>query len=71
MNKTVKETISQLLDKYRNTDWENGVCMAEFLASEFPKGLSYEEAFQVYVECMKTVEGDEFYTIKEGETIAL
>ena len=59
----VKETAKNLIDKYYK---ESGVCMAEFLASEFPKGLSYEEAFEVYILCMKMVEGDEFYTIKEG-----
>jgi hypothetical protein len=45
--------------------------MAEFLASEFPKGLSFEEAFETYILCMKMVEGDEFYAIKEGKKIEL
>ena len=63
MKNIVKETAQKLVDKYYA---ESEVCMAEFLASEFPKSLSYEEAFEVYILCMKMVEGDEFYTIKEG-----
>lgn len=64
----VKETAKILIDKYYA---ESEVYMAEFLASEFPKSLSYEEAFEVYILCMKMVEGDEFYTIKEGIKEAL
>ena len=68
MSEIVKNTAERLIEKYRT---ESDVCMAEFLASEFPKSLSFEEAFEVYVYCMKTVEGDEFFTIKEGEKIEL
>ena len=64
----VKETASKIIDKYYK---ESEVCMAEFLAQEFPKGLTYEEAFEVYILCMKTVEGDKFYAIKEKDKIEL
>ena len=63
MNDIVKETARKLIDKYYK---ESEVCMGEFLASEFAKGLSFEEAFETYILCMKMVEGDEFYTIQEG-----
>lgn len=63
-----KKVGEQLLNGYLN----NGVCMAEYLASErVNPNLTYEDAFEVYVHMMKTIEGDEFYTIKEGETIEL
>ncbi len=68
MKSIVKETAQRVIDKYYA---ESEVCMAEFLASEFPKGLSFEEAFETYILCMKMVEGDEFYTIKEGKKIEL
>ena len=68
MDKIVKETAERLIEKYHA---ESEVCMAEFLASEFPKALSFEEAFEVYILCMKRVEGDKFFTIKEGEQIEL
>ena len=64
----VKTTAEALIDKWRV---DSEVCMAEFLASEFPKALSFEEAFEVYILCMKWVEGDKFYTIKENEKIEL
>ena len=54
----VTETVKRLLKLYRN---DSEVCMAEFLASEFPKNLSFAEAFEVYVTCMQIVEGDKFY----------
>ena len=59
----VKKVANQIIDKYYA---ESEVCMAEFLAWEKPKGLTYEEAFEVYILCMKMVEGDEFYRIVEG-----
>lgn len=68
MKAIVKETAQKIIDKYYA---ESEVCMAEFLASEFPKGLSFEEAFETYILCMKTVEGDKFYTVKENKTIEL
>ncbi len=60
----VKEITKQLIVKYRT---ESDVCMAEFLASEFPKNLSFQEAFEVYIACMKEVEGDKFFVEKEGK----
>jgi len=48
------------------------VVMAEYLADKkVPWGLTFEDAFEMYIELMKRVEGDEFYTIKEGEKIEL
>lgn len=44
------------------------VCMAEYLASkEVPQGITFEETFNIYVKCMKQVEGDKFFVEKEGE----
>ena len=51
---------------------ESEVVMAEFLAwKEVPAGMTFEEAFEMYVRAMKDAEGDEFYVIKEGEKIEL
>lgn len=48
------------------------VCMAEYFASkEVPQGLTFEDAFNIYIICMKQVEGDKFFVEKEGEMIAL
>ena len=63
-----KKAGEKIINGYIN----NGVCMAEYLASEYvPANLTYEDAFEVYITMMKTIEGDQFYTIKEGETIEL
>ena len=38
------------------------VCMAEYLASkEVPQGITFEDAFNTYINCMKQVEGDKFF----------
>lgn len=55
MNKTVEETIEILKEKYLK---DSEVCMGEFLASEFPKALSYEEAVQVYASLMNWADND-------------
>lgn len=48
------------------------VCMAEYLASEeVPQGMTFEEVFNIYINCMKQVEGDKFFVEKEGEMIEL
>ena len=48
------------------------VCMAEYLASkEVPKGMTFEDAFNTYISCMKEVERDKFFVEKEGEMIEL
>ena len=42
------------------------VCMAEYLASkEVPQGITFEDAFNTYINCMKQVEGDKFFVKKE------
>lgn len=57
-----------LINAYIN----NGVCMAELLAwEEVPAHTTWEDAFEIYVEMMKLMEEDQFYVIKEGETIEL
>ena len=48
------------------------VCMAEYLVSkEVPQGMTFEEVFNIYINCMKQVEGDKFFVEKEGEMIEL
>lgn len=62
------QRVAELLSTYEDSE----VCMAETLASEVvPVGTTYEEAFEIYIEAMKRVEGDSFYTIKDGEKIEL
>ena len=60
----IKSTVDKICSKYIK---ESEVCMAEYLASEkVCPDLTYENAFYVYVRCMKKVEGDRFYIDKEG-----
>lgn len=61
--------VNNLINDYEeNSD----VVMAEYLSSKkVPHGLTFEDAFEIYIDLMKRVEGDEFYTIKEGEKIEL
>ena len=70
MAKNLKEhRVAELLSTYAK---DSEVCMAETLASEVvPAGTTYEEAFEIYIETMKRVEGDSFYTIKDGKKIEL
>jgi len=61
--------MDELINEYLD---ESEVCMAEFLAwKKVPAGMTFEEAFETYIRVMKAVEGDKFYTIKEGETFEL
>ena len=65
----ISNIVKKLIHKYI-TDSE--VVMGEFLASEkVQRGLTYEQAFEIYISCMKIVEEDKFYTIKEDKTIEL
>lgn len=43
------------------------VCMAETLASISATGLSLEDAFKLYIECLKWSDGDKFTREVEGE----
>lgn len=46
--------------------------MDEMLASEaVSSGTTYKESFEIYIEAMKRIEDDTFYTIKDGEKIEL
>lgn len=42
------------------------VCMGEMLASVPADGLSLEAAFELYIEVMKSVEGDKFFKSQDG-----
>lgn len=58
-------TAEDLVTDYRFQD----VCAAEFLAGEkVPEGMTFEQAFELYVEVMKTVEGDRFAVTRKGIT---
>ena len=51
---------------------ESDVCMAEFLASEnVPNGMSFEDAFEMYIALMKEVEGDKFFVIKDEKIVSI
>jgi len=61
---TFEEKLTSILNTYRV---ESEVVMAEFLESEeVPKNTTIAEAFRLYIEAMKRVNGDKFYVIKEG-----
>ena len=64
-----KAVFDGLVDDYRKN---SEVCLAEYLASApVAGGMTYEQAFDLYIKAMKEVEGDRFYVIKEKETIEL
>ena len=59
--------ISILVKKYMEQD----NCCFDFLASEkVPSGLTYEEAFEIYVGMMQMVEADRFIHIRGIDDIS-
>lgn len=55
-----------------NTYLNNGLVIEEMLASEeVAPHLTYAEAFEVYIDMMKTLGNAEYYTVQEGRTITL
>ena len=42
---------------------DSEVCMGELLAQKKADGLTIEEAFLLYIECMKRAEGDRFFRV--------
>ena len=65
----IETIVASVVNEYL---YESEVCAAEYLAwRKVPEGLSFEDAFKVYVEVMKRVEGDVFRVTKEGETETL
>ena len=60
--KIYKKLINEYID-------ESEVVMAEFLAwKKVPRGMTFEDAFEMYIRAMKEATGDQFYVVKEGET---
>ena len=56
--------LNELIKEY-TTDSE--VCMGEFLAyKKVPQGMTFEQAFEMYIKCMNMVEGDEFFVKQEN-----
>lgn len=56
--------ISDLKEEYGKSD----VCIAELLADlEVPEGMTYEEAFGIYVKMLSEIEGDAFYRHVEND----
>ena len=65
----LEDIVISVFNEYVN---QGDVCAAEYLAwRKVPEGLSFEDAFHVYVEVMKRVEGDVFRVTKEGKTETL
>lgn len=59
--------LSALLVKYMG----QGNCCFDFLASEkVPAGMTFEEAFELYVGLMQTVEADRFIHIRDTNDIS-
>ena len=68
-NDSSKSISEKLIEEYNNDCDE---CISEFLASkEVPQGISFEEAFKTYIECMNKIESEEFFCVKEGEATRL
>ena len=59
--------LSTLMDKYM----KQGNCCFDFLAYEkVPAGMTFEEAFEVYVGMMQTIEADRFIHIRDLDDIS-
>lgn len=59
--------ISILVKKYMEQD----NCCFDFLANEkVPSGLTYEEAFEIYIGMMQMVEADRFIHIRGNDDIS-
>ena len=59
--------LATLIGKYMNQD----NCCFDFLAYEkVPAGMTFEEAFEVYVGMMQTVEADRFIHIRDFDDIS-
>lgn len=58
------DLVSAFIKEYKEQD----LCAAEFLAGrEVPAGLTVEEAFNLYIRVMETIEKDRFIVLKEGK----
>ena len=68
MTPNAQKVVNRIVRDYKNN---NEVCMGELLADETADGLTLEEAFEVYVHCMKAIEGNRFYVEKNGERMML
>lgn len=56
--------IKRILDIYNRED----ICIADLLANiKVPKGTSYEQAFEIYIQLLKMIENDNFYRIADNE----
>jgi len=54
----IQEEISRIRDEYKAND----ICIAELLADiTVPQGLTYEEAFSIYISSRKWADGDLFF----------
>lgn len=62
-----KITLEKVIEEYHDND----ICIYELLAAIPADGLTLEEAFELYISAMKTIEGDQFFRIAEEEKIEL
>lgn len=59
-----EKEIKRILDIYNKED----ICIADLLADvKVPKGISYEQAFEIYIQLLKMIEKDNFYRIADNE----
>lgn len=59
-----EKEIKRILDIYNKED----ICIADLLANiEVPKRISYEQAFEIYIQLLKMIEKDNFYRIVDNE----
>lgn len=59
-----EKEIKRILDIYNRED----ICIADLLANiKVPKGISYEQAFEIYIQLLKMIENDNFYRIADNE----
>ena len=62
----MNEIERKIYDEFSNSD----VCMGELLADiEVPAGMTFEDAFLLYVKIMNNVEQDRFFRIAEEDLL--
>lgn len=59
-----QEVVDRLTESYINN---SEIVMGEYLAFEKANGLTFEEAYHIYIALMKRAYGNQFYVIKEDE----
>lgn len=63
-----KQELNHVISKIRDEFWDEDVSMSDFLATtEVPAGMTFEDAFEVYIKARKWADHDHFYIHRGDE----